>query len=205
MSIYSFFSSKGGQCTSTTAAAFAILLSENVDNKVLLIDLSESQDMDGVLAVVRRHNVTIEVRPTLDLIMKPRWTDDQIWALLAEGFGYTHWVIDWGTRKPALHEKAHLTQIGRRFFVTKACYLSLRRYISEQYEADALILIHEANRALRRQDIEAATARPIITEVSFDGLVSRSVDAGLVTSRLPRSLRTLEEIISAQSTVPDTE
>jgi hypothetical protein len=196
MSIYSFFSSKGGQGTSTTAAGFALLLSENPDNKVLIIDLSESQDLDGVLGTMGR-----QIKPNLDLVMKPEWTDDQIWALLADNYGYTQWVIDWGTRRPALHEKQHLTEIGKRFFVTKACYLSLRRYIKQAYEADALVLITEENRALRAPDVEAAAARKVEVNLPYDPQIARTVDAGLMAARLPRSLRTLEALLPASSSV----
>jgi hypothetical protein len=51
-----------------------------------------------------------------------------------------------------------------------------------------IVLLTEPGRALGRGDVERAVGAPVVAEVAVDPQVARAVDAGLLTSRLPRGL-----------------
>ena len=55
-----------------------------------------------------------------------------------------------------------------------------------------LVVIEEPGRALRADDVAAAVGVPVWRRLTADPAVARSVDAGLLAVRLPRSLRGLD-------------
>ena len=58
-----------------------------------------------------------------------------------------------------------------------------------------VILVDEPGHGLRQRDIEHVLGVPIEAVVSLDPSVSRAVDAGLLTSRLPRVMtRALRQV-----------
>lgn len=94
-------------------------------------------------------------------------------------------VVDAGTSEPppGLLDAAH-----QRLLVTRPCYLALRRACAGTAVPTGVIVVHEPGRALRAQDVSQAVRAPVVAEVSVDPSVARAVDAGLLASRLPRSL-----------------
>jgi len=77
---------------------------------------------------------------------------------------------------------------GRTYLVTPACYVALRRILEAdvaEMELDGIVLIEEAGRALDASDIEAVTRTSVVAKVRRDLAVARSVDAGLLTRRVP--------------------
>jgi hypothetical protein len=60
-------------------------------------------------------------------------------------------------------------------------------------ERSRIVLIEEPGRALSRRDIEAAIGA-IAVVLPYDPAVARAVDAGLLASRMPRSLRPLRRL-----------
>lgn len=112
----------------------------------------------------------------------PRWPDLVDW--LTRGDGRTDVVVDAGTGSlpPAL---AAGPPGVRRTLVTRACYLALRRAARSVTRPDAVVLIAEPGRALRRQDVEQSIGAPVVVTLSVDPRVARAVDAGLLQSRLP--------------------
>jgi hypothetical protein len=91
--------------------------------------------------------------------------------------------------------------------VVRSCYLALRRLTSgvadardrgPVSDADRIVLIEEAGRALTRRDVVAAVGDVAVT-LPWDPAVARAVDAGLLTQRMPRSLRRLRGLIPATS------
>jgi len=117
-----------------------------------------------------------------DPVRLQRW-DELIAALTAER---THLIVDVGTAQPpeVLNESAE-----RSLLVTRACYLSLRRAVNCTMRPTGVVLVSEAGRALRANDVEAALNADIVAEISVDPAVARAVDAGLLAARLPRALR----------------
>lgn len=71
--------------------------------------------------------------------------------------------------------------------VIRPCYLALRRAVHAP-KPTGVVLIREEGRALGVADVEAALGVSVVAEVAFDPAIARAVDAGLLNSRLPRSL-----------------
>lgn len=80
---------------------------------------------------------------------------------------------------------------ARSIAVVRACYLAVRRLATVRPPTDhAVVLVEEPGRALTRRDVGAALGAPLVA-VPWDPAVARAVDAGLLASRMPRSLRAL--------------
>jgi len=78
--------------------------------------------------------------------------------------------------------------------VTRGCYLSLRRLVESLPREARVVLIEEPGRALGRSDVAAALGR-VDVGLQWDPAVARAVDAGLLTSRMPRSLRPISGLL----------
>jgi MinD-like ATPase involved in chromosome partitioning or flagellar assembly len=76
----------------------------------------------------------------------------------------------------------------RSVLVTRACFLSLRRALNAPLRPSEIVLLTEPGRSLSRVDVEDCVGAPVIAEVAVDPTVARAVDAGLLATRLPRTL-----------------
>jgi len=94
-------------------------------------------------------------------------------------------VIDAGTGTPP---PPLVDGVDRALLVTRPCYLSLRRAVREPTRPTGVVLVDEPGRALRRHEVEHALGAPVDAVVAVDPAIARAVDAGLLASRLPRSL-----------------
>lgn len=84
-----------------------------------------------------------------------------------------------------------------RLLVTRPCYLALRRVQASELPATGVVLVSEPGRALGRADVEAVAGVPVVAEIGWDPAVASAVDAGLLSSRLPRGLqRGLKGLVS---------
>jgi hypothetical protein len=72
--------------------------------------------------------------------------------------------------------------------VTRACYLALRRAQAVPLRGSGVVLVEEDGRALDRRDVEEVLGVEVRATVAVEPAVARAVDAGLLVSRLPRSL-----------------
>jgi hypothetical protein len=72
--------------------------------------------------------------------------------------------------------------------VTRPCYLALRRLVHAPIRPSGVVLVVEPGRALGRADVENVVGAPVRAEIDVDPGVARAVDAGLLASRLPRTL-----------------
>lgn len=80
--------------------------------------------------------------------------------------------------------------------VLRQCFMTLRAMHEFDIRPSGVVLIREPGRHLGRADVEAAAGAPILAEVAYDSTISRSIDAGLARSRLPRRLvRTMSEVV----------
>ena len=93
------------------------------------------------------------------------------------------WFLDAGTN-PAAGSLAH----NRRLLVVRNCYLALRRAVAHPVRPDGVVLVAEPGRALAAIDVEAVLTAPVVAEIAIDPAVARTIDAGLLAARLPRTL-----------------
>lgn len=76
----------------------------------------------------------------------------------------------------------------QRLIVTRPCYLALRASRETPVSPTGVVMIEERGRSLGRSDIEAVVGAPVIAQVAVDPAIARAIDAGLMSSRLPRTL-----------------
>lgn len=76
----------------------------------------------------------------------------------------------------------------RSVLVTRPCFLALRRALSAPLRPSEIVLLTEPGRSLSRLDVEDCIGAPVVAEVAVDPAVARAVDAGLLATRLPRTL-----------------
>jgi hypothetical protein len=182
-----FYSPKGGQGCSTTAALRALTLSEQGKDVLLLVDHDQFPMMCAILnAQVAPGRIAADVSPHL-MVMA---ADTRWYAHEHEGdiddVLFDHVIIDGGvhTTEPTLSEDT------QRVLVVRNCYLAMRA--SVYLTPDRVILVLEPGRALCAQDVEQVlpVAAPI-TVLPYDLAISRAVDAGLLSARIPKAARSL--------------
>ena len=79
--------------------------------------------------------------------------------------------------------------------VVRPCYLALRRVVASRVRPTAVVVVTEPWRALTSADVADVVGAPVVAEIAVEGSVARSVDAGLLATRLPRLLdRALREV-----------
>jgi hypothetical protein len=112
-------------------------------------------------------------------------------ALLADGRSV---VVDAGVfdDHPLTVQLASASAVS--LLVIRPCYLAMRRAIRVPLRPSGVVLVQERGRTLSREDVEEALGVPVRAEVNLLPSVARLVDAGLLATRLPRSLaRSLRE------------
>ena len=199
-------SPKGGVGTSVVAAALALRHAQ-AGHPTVLVDLAGDQpDLLGVAPsssfgigdwAERGDDVPVEALTALEvevgdgLSLLPRGSvssSDRLGVAAAVlGAGRRSVVIDAGvTGRPAWAPPDAVDVI-----VLRACYLGVRR-AGRLAAGTRLVLLEEPGRALRVADVEAALGVEVWRRVVVDPAVARAVDAGLLSVRLPRSLRGLD-------------
>lgn len=176
MNVTTFYTAKPGQGCTAIAAAAAIAASAN--GPTVLV--SPGPDGAAVLGIAAPEEYPVAVhRPNLTLHQEmPADLDPE-----------AVYVIDAGTNPEEVHGVAYL--------VTRACYLALRRFTLDNVTLpDGVVLITEPGRALDPSDVAAVIGAPIRAEVGQDHAVARAIDAGLLATRLPRTLaRTVGRLV----------
>lgn len=205
------WSTKGGVGTSVVAAALALLLGQSADHGAVLADLTgdaaavlglpepASPGLAGWLSAGERvpagalARIEVEVAPGVALL--PRGDG----PLSPPRAGVLAAVLDGATR-PAVADcgraddptaAAVAGRATRSLFVTRPCYIALRRLEHAPVRASGVVLVTEPGRVLSRDDIAAAAKAPVVAEIPLDPQVARLVDSGLLRGRLPRALQPL--------------
>jgi hypothetical protein len=213
--LWSFCAAKGGTGVSVLAAAVACALRSNRD--VLLVDMADDQpDLLGIEAqgpgvrdwltadasvgVEALHNLITPVEDRLSLLrsgarcelsaVPPQRTMELVEAL-RDRDGVV--IVDAGVLNEGPFEPAQLVWAAseRTTLVVRACYLGLKRAQHLNLAPTDVVEVVEGGRALRTIDIETVLGQPVSDRVALDPAIARAVDAGLLTSRLPRPLRRL--------------
>jgi len=203
------WSVKGGVGTSVVAAALALRTAAS-GVETLLVDLDGDQpSILGLAAppgpgvggwLAAGHEVPVDVLGELETEVADRlsllplgdsaglaFVDrlDVLGAVLAGSSRAV--IVDAGTTAAGGRWWAHH---GRSLLVMRPCYLGLRRVGRVAGGCD-VVVIDEPGRALTVADVSAATGANLHCRLPWDPAIARAVDAGILTSRMPRSLRAL--------------
>ena len=193
-------SPKGGNCTTVTATAYALLMAARGTHTVL-IDLcgdvpaaagmaepttpgindwlSESSTSDAqalvTLGTPFDNGLVIVHRGSSFVEGQPRWSD------LANAITTLpmNIVIDAGTTFLPDELRRAVTHVT---MVVKPCYLSLRR-ASRMQRPTQLFVVCEESRALTIKDVGHVLGMPVTCEIPYTSAISRAVDAGMLPSR----------------------
>ena len=193
-------SPKGGNCTTVTATAYALLMAAR-DTHTVLIDLcgdvpaaagmaepttpgindwlSESSTSDAqaliTLGTPFDNGLVIVHRGSSFVEGQPRWSD------LANAITTLpmNIVIDAGTTFLPDELRRAVTHVT---MVVKPCYLSLRR-ASRMQRPTQLFVVCEETRALTIKDVGHVLGMPVTCEIPYTSAISRAVDAGMLPSR----------------------
>lgn len=210
--LVSCWSVKGGVGTTVVAAALAMLLAARSPAGSVLADLAgdcpavlglpdpprESPGLSAWLAAgpetpadaLRR----LEVPAAPGVALLPRGDPSRrpgpgrpglLAAVLDQGPRPT--VADCG-RLPSTVATDLVTRARQSLLVLRPCYLALRRAAQCPLRPTGVVLIREPGRALTATDIDQTLATPVVATLDLDPAVARAVDAGLLATRLPRSL-----------------
>ncbi|HET8931182.1 MAG TPA: hypothetical protein VFN21_11035 [Acidimicrobiales bacterium] len=108
-------------------------------------------------------------------------------------------VIDAGTRPPEATSGATervIAHSDRSLLVIRPCYLALRHVTRSDRRIDGVVLVTEPGRSLGAADVASVAGAPVVAQVPFEPQVARVVDAGLLCSRVPRSVeRALRDVV----------
>jgi len=209
------WSSKGGSGTTVVAAALAVALSKSRDG-ALIVDLAG--DTPAVLGVTEEPasagvadwldvgeavpadglaRLEVPVRPGLALLSRGsgalRASRSAAFAALLAADPRSV-VVDAGAVTPATPDEgaalvgAVAAHADHSLLVVRPCYLALRRAALAPIRPTGVVLVAEAGRALTASDVEQLLGVPVQATVSVTAQVARAVDAGLLASRLPRTL-----------------
>lgn len=199
------WSAKGGSGTTVVAATLGLVSSRRSPS--LLVDLAG--DVPAALGVAEPagpgvadwltsaladaptfERLSTSVADDLHLVARgtrvPDGTADR-WSGLADVLSSHEQrvIVDAGSGAPPA---ALLASATHSLLVVRPCYLALRRAVTLGLRTTGVVLICEPQRALTSRDVERALGAPVVAEVPYDPSVARAVDAGLLATRLPRSL-----------------
>ena len=108
-------------------------------------------------------------------------------AALAEHYPTSSVVVDCGPPGNACGNAIAATA-GLSLLVLRPCYLALRRAAQSEIRPSGVVLVSEPGRSLGASEVSDVLGVPVRAEVPFDPAVARVVDAGLLTTRVPRCI-----------------
>ena len=160
----------------------------NADGATAQLDdlLVEIDDTTTLLTHRQVGEITPQHGATSARAADPRWQELCSWFDQWEATHHGDVWIDGGTGSPPT---ALAGGVKHRWLITRACYLSLRRAAASLVRPTGVLLVDEAGRALRDCDIERSIGAPIVGRLPIDPKVARAVDAGLLISRPPQTIR----------------
>jgi len=205
------WSPKGGVGTSVVAAALAIRTAAS-GAQTLLVDLDGDQPSilglstppgPGVgdwLAAGPEVPVDALAELETDVIdhLSLLHLGDPAGVALADRLAVLAAVLA-GSSRPVIVDAGRSPDLGRWWsagdvsvLVIRPCYLGLRRVGRVASDCE-VVVVDEPGRALTVADVSAATGATLRCRLPWDPAVARAVDAGILASRMPRSLRALGE------------
>ncbi len=210
----SVWSTKGGVGVTTVAAMLAIAQSERAQPTVLvdlcgdiapLLGLNPPDELgltDWCATTSRSPEALarIEVAARVDLTALPlgygQLPADAGPLIGALRSSRRQVVVDCGSIRSGGFARQVAAAAETRLLVVRACYLTLRAARETPVAPTGVVLVRERGRSLGLTDVEAVVDAPIVADIAVDIGVARSIDAGLLTTRLPRRLvRTLAQVV----------
>lgn len=202
------WSVKGGSGTTVVAASLALLLARTSPAGALAVDLAG--DLPAVLGLPEPGG--LGARDWLEA--GPDVSDDALTRLAIAGGGGLQVVprgraVDCGADDG---ERLALALAGPRpavvdcgsrlddaalavasaaplsLLVLRPCYLALRRAVAAPIRPSGVVLVGEPGRSLDASDVEDVLGVPVRVQIPYDAAIARAIDAGILTSRLPRAL-----------------
>ena len=202
------WSAKGGSGTTVVAAALALSFARASEGAVLADlagdapcvlglpepdgpGLTEWLDAGASVPADALTRIEVDAAPGLSLLPRgaappPASPRADVLASLLLGDSRTV-VADCGVG-PVGAARAVAAAASVSLLVVRPCYIALRRALAAPLRPSGVVLVSEPGRSLGRLDVEDVLGVPVRAEVAVDASVARAVDAGLLASRLPRSL-----------------
>lgn len=206
--ITAVWSVKGGVGVTSVAAMLAIARVERADD-TLVVDLcgdmaavlgiDEAPEQPGLVdwcalgrsdgaALARIEHV---VRPGLHLVPRGsgRLAGDPAELVRVLATSQRAVIVDCGVVTDHQGFGAQVVALAPvSLLVVRECFLNLRAAQRAELEPTGVVVVKEPRRHLGRGDVESVTGAPVVAEVALDHSIARSIDAGLLSTRLPRSL-----------------
>jgi hypothetical protein len=161
---------RGGQGTSTTAAALALLAARHTERVELIAhDVDTTAALLGLPALPEASE-GIAVTERLTLQAEPSGTARVV-------------IVDAGPLRTLTEHPGGLLVA----LVRGPCYLSLRAVVTHQGPVpDGIIVVREHGRSLTRRDVTAVTGIATLAETVVSPAVARTIDAGVLAARVQR-------------------
>jgi hypothetical protein len=170
-----FLGARGGQGTSTIAAAAALFAAAEQPTILVSDDPAAAAALIGIPVPVGDDCVVL---PSLTLTTHPEQHPD------AQVI-----VVDAGTLATPAPAAAPGAGETRRYVVLRGpCYVALATILATAGPPpDGLVLVMEPGRALSERDVSDVLGIPVAATIAIDPAVARTIDAGILTSRLART------------------
>ena len=175
-----FAGAKGGQGTTTIAAATAELAAGHAAKTLVTPDPGDAAALLGL------------PRPPGGAPIRVTQT---LWLSSEAVEGSTVTVIDGPPLRPA----------DERYLVLRGpCYLALAAALRHDSPPNGIVLLREAGRSLTARDVTEVTGIPVVAQVPVTDAVARTIDAGLLLARIHHlaDLRQLGNLITPPPAPP---
>jgi hypothetical protein len=165
---------RGGQGTTTIACVVALLEADHQPTTLVTADPAATAALLGL--PIDMSDEPTEITSGLRLGSA---VPDRSGAL----------VVDSG---PAL--RSVTARLGQRYAVLRGpCYVAVATLVAVEEPFDGIILVAEEGRSLTADDIHDVVGIPVVATIPSRARVARTIDAGLLISRLPR-LREFDQL-----------
>jgi MinD-like ATPase involved in chromosome partitioning or flagellar assembly len=198
------WSAKGGSGTTVVVAALGLLLGRSSQTGGLLIDLGGDLPAvlgaapsagPGILDWLRSdaepdalERLAVDVGHRLRLVPRGSGGPSPDGGRLVEALGDRGpVVVDCGP--PGTQPGLAVAAAARTsLLVIRPCFLAVRRAAELGIRPTGLVVVEEYARVLSHRLVADSLGVPVVARVRWDPTVARAVDAGLLASRVPRTL-----------------
>lgn len=213
--LVALWSPKGGSGTSVLAAASALVLARRADGARLADLDGDLPAIFGLAAdpptgvadwIAAGPDAPVDALARLALpaapgvVLLPRGMGDRALAAVPEAEagaalavalrdGPVPTLIDAGRAStPAARAVIEVADVS--VAVVRGCYLALRRGVHSPLLArtTGIVLVEESGRSLGAPEVADVLDRPVLARIPVRPAIARSIDAGVLASRLPESL-----------------